>query len=165
MIKLSTWDRLYCHTIDWALRRMDPDCLEMYHDTEQDWVDALKAFQKGYEEYLGGDRANIPPYYRVDFSILYPLEGDTGPFKELWKDGPSIAQFTGTATYYFEVSGENLNVTVYDDKTEYSLLYHIPGTDKHERSERKFLGKTKQYYSFTISLEEVKLRVQQDENK
>ena len=128
-------------------------------------TEALKAFQKGYEEYLGGDRANIPPYYRVDFSILYPLEGDTGPFKELWKDGPSIAQFTGTATYYFEVSGENLNVTVYDDKTEYSLLYHIPGTDKHERSERKFLGKTKQYYSFTISLEEVKLRIQQDENK
>jgi len=54
-----------------------------------------------------------------------------------------------------------LNVTVYDDKTEYSLLYHIPGTDKHERSERKFLGKTKQYYT----LEEVKLRIQQDENK
>ena len=50
MIKLSTWDRLYCHTIDWALRRMDPDCLEMYHDTEQDWVDALKAFQKVKEE-------------------------------------------------------------------------------------------------------------------
>ena len=50
MIKLSTWDRLYCHTIDWALRRMDPDCLEMYNDTEQDWVEALKAFQKVKEE-------------------------------------------------------------------------------------------------------------------
>ena len=107
----------------------------------------------------------MPEHYRVDFSILYPIEGDTGPFKELWKDGPSIAQFTGTAIYYFEVSGENLNVTVYDDKTEYSLLYHFPGTDKHERSERNFLGKTKQYYRFTLSLEEVKLRVQQDESK
>lgn len=50
MIPLKTWDRLYCHIIDWALRRMDPDCLEMYNDTEQDWTDALKAFQKIKEE-------------------------------------------------------------------------------------------------------------------
>ena len=50
MIKLSTWDRLYCHILDWALRRMDPDCLEIYNDTEQDWVEALKAFQKVKEE-------------------------------------------------------------------------------------------------------------------
>ena len=50
MIKLSIWDRLYCHTIDWAIRRMDPDCLEMYNDTVQDWTDALLAFQKVKEE-------------------------------------------------------------------------------------------------------------------
>ena len=50
MIKLSIWDRLYCHTFDWALRRMDPECLEVYNDTEQDWVEALKAFQKVKEE-------------------------------------------------------------------------------------------------------------------
>jgi len=126
---------------------------------------ALKAFQSEYERYNKGERSDIPSKYRVDFSILYPLDGDTGPFNEMWVDGPSIAQFTGTATYTFEISGENLNISVYDDKTEYSLLYHIPGTDRHERSERKFLGKTNQVYSFTIPLEEVKLRVQQDENK
>jgi len=64
MIKLRDFDRLYCHTIDWALRRMDPDCLEMYHDTIQDWTDALLAFQKVKEElfktygvtYKSGDR-------------------------------------------------------------------------------------------------------------
>ena len=50
MIKLSTWDRLYCHTIDWAIRRMDPDCLKMYKDTEKDWVESLKAFQEVKEE-------------------------------------------------------------------------------------------------------------------
>lgn len=50
MIKLSDWDRLYCHTIDWAIRRMEPDTLEFYHDTIQDWTDALLAFQKVKEE-------------------------------------------------------------------------------------------------------------------
>ena len=27
MIKLSVWDRLYVHTFDWFLRRIEPDCL------------------------------------------------------------------------------------------------------------------------------------------
>ena len=46
MIKLSLWDRLYRHNFDWALRRIEPDCLEMYQDTAQDWVEALLAFNK-----------------------------------------------------------------------------------------------------------------------
>ena len=46
MIKLSVWDRLYVHNFDWVLRRLEPDCLKMYNDTEQDWLDAIKAFNK-----------------------------------------------------------------------------------------------------------------------
>jgi len=46
MIKLSTWDRLYVHNFDWVLRRLEPDCLESYKDTEQDWLEAIKAFNK-----------------------------------------------------------------------------------------------------------------------
>ena len=29
-----------------------------------------------------------------------------------------------------------LNISVYDTKTEYSFLYHIPGTDRHSRKEK-----------------------------
>ena len=46
MIKLRDWDRLYVCTFDWVLRRMEPDNLEFYKDSEQDWVEAIKAFNK-----------------------------------------------------------------------------------------------------------------------
>ena len=46
MIKLRDWDRLYVRNFDWVLRRMEPDSLEFYKDTEQDWVEAIKAFNK-----------------------------------------------------------------------------------------------------------------------
>jgi hypothetical protein len=50
MIKLSDWDKLYRHTFDWVLRRLEPDCLKMYKDTEQDWLEALKAFENLQKE-------------------------------------------------------------------------------------------------------------------
>lgn len=50
MISLSKWDRLYRHTFDWVLRRIEPDTLEFYHDTEQEWIEAIKAFNKVQEE-------------------------------------------------------------------------------------------------------------------
>ena len=46
MIKIRDWDRLYVHIFDWVLRRLEPDCLQIYHDTEQDWIEAIKAFNK-----------------------------------------------------------------------------------------------------------------------
>ena len=46
MIKLRDWDRLYVRNFDWVLRRMEPDSLEFYKDSEQDWVEAIKAFNK-----------------------------------------------------------------------------------------------------------------------
>jgi hypothetical protein len=33
------------------------------------------------------ERDDIPLKYRIDFSILYPFDGDAGPFNELWVDG------------------------------------------------------------------------------
>ena len=50
MIKLSDYDRLYRHSTDWALRRMEPDTLRFYGDKVEDWVDALMAFNKVQEE-------------------------------------------------------------------------------------------------------------------
>ena len=46
MIKFRDWDRLYVRNFDWVLRRMEPDSLEFYKDSEQDWVEAIKAFNK-----------------------------------------------------------------------------------------------------------------------
>ena len=46
MIKLRDWDRLYVRNFDWVLRRMEPDSLEFYRDSEQDWVEAIRAFNK-----------------------------------------------------------------------------------------------------------------------
>ena len=46
MIKLRDWDRLYVRNFDWVLRRMEPDSLKFYKDSEQDWVEAIRAFNK-----------------------------------------------------------------------------------------------------------------------
>ena len=50
MIKLSLWDRLYTNTFDWVLRRLDPECLKLYKDTEKDWLEAVLAFDKFQKE-------------------------------------------------------------------------------------------------------------------
>lgn len=46
MISLNTWNTLYRNTFKWFLRRIEPDTLEFYKDTEQDWIEAIKAFNK-----------------------------------------------------------------------------------------------------------------------
>ncbi|MBY5952858.1 RHS repeat-associated core domain-containing protein, partial [Algoriphagus marincola] len=124
-------------------------------------TEALAAFNAGYQDYLAGNREDIPSSYRVDFS--YGPGGDTGPFKEFFKDGKfTAAQFTGTANYTFSLDKNgNLNIGVYDTKTEYSFLYHAPGTDRHTRSEGQIMGETTQYYNFTIPLDQVQKRVEE----
>ena len=67
----------------------------------------------------------------------------------------------GSANYKFELdSKNNLHVTVYDTKTEYSFLYHAPKTDRHSRKENKFMGETKQTYHFVVTLQELKQRAE-----
>lgn len=50
MIKLSDYDRLYRHNFEWVSRRLEPDCLELYKDTEQGWIEALLVFNKVQDE-------------------------------------------------------------------------------------------------------------------
>jgi RHS repeat-associated protein len=123
-------------------------------------TEALTAFYKGYQDYQTGNRKDMPAQYRVDFNYFYPLGGDTGPFKEYSKDGWTSAQFIGTAmfNFSFDTKTNMLNVHVYDTKNEYSFLLHMPGTDKHKRSENPIMGETIQTYDFSIPMEEVKKR-------
>ena len=119
---------------------------------------ALEAFYKGYQDYKAGNRKSIPDHYRVDFGPF----GETGPIQGMWNDGGynSASQFIGTATYYFQLDKNDvLNIRVEDSKTEYSLFYHAPFTDRHSRNEKRILGETFQKYKFSIPLNEVKKRV------
>ena len=110
------------------------------------------ALRKFWAAYSTG---RIPPYYQVYWGPV-GLFYETGVISEAWHDrGFSTPQFTGTATYYFNVEGNNLNITVKDDKNERSLLFHFPGTDRHTRDENKFMGKTSQSYTFSVSLSEI----------
>jgi hypothetical protein len=102
MIKLRDWDRLYVHTFNWVLRRMEPDCLEMYHDTEQDWVEAIKAFNKVQLELFD------------KYSIKYK-SGDN--FKKKCIKGLEL-----TADQLFELFHEHLNQ--YTNKTVRYFIFH-----------------------------------------
>ena len=110
------------------------------------------ALRKFWAAYSTG---HTPTHYRVDWGPV-GLFYETGVISETWHDrGFSTPQFTGTATYFFNINGNNLNITVKDDKNERSLLFHFPGTDRHTRDENKFMGKTSQSYTFSVPLSEI----------
>lgn len=50
MIKLSDYDRLYRQTFDWVLSRIEPATLKFYRDKVEDWIEALRAFEKVEKE-------------------------------------------------------------------------------------------------------------------
>ena len=50
MIKLSDYDKLYRHNFDWVLSRIELDTLKFYGDKVEDWVEALRAFEKVEKE-------------------------------------------------------------------------------------------------------------------
>ena len=50
MIKLSDYDRLYRHTFAWVLSRIEPKTLKFYGDNVEDWIEALRAFEKVEKE-------------------------------------------------------------------------------------------------------------------
>ena len=102
MIDLKLWDRLYRHTIDWAIRRMEPECLEMYGDTQQDWVDALFAFNKVQEELF------------KDYHVLYK-SGDK------YQRG-CIKGIELTADQLFEIFHRHMNQ--YTNKTVRYFIFH-----------------------------------------
>ena len=50
MISLKEWDRLYVHTFNWFLRRINPDSLKLYRDSAKSWLDALLVFEEFQSE-------------------------------------------------------------------------------------------------------------------
>ncbi len=102
MIKLRDWDRLYVHTFNWVLRRIEPDCLEMYHDTEQDWVESIKAFNKVQLELFD------------KYAVTYK-SGDG--FKKKCVKGLEL-----TADQLFELFHKHLNQ--YTNKTVRYFIFH-----------------------------------------
>ena len=109
-----------------------------------------------------------PPYYQIDLEP-FTYEGyNTSVLNELQKDkGYSTSQFVGSATYYydFDPKTEILIVTVKDSKTAHSFLYHIGGNEmKYDRDKFKIMGKTEQNYIFSISLQEIKKILNENDN-
>ena len=102
MIKLRDWDRLYVHTFNWVLRRIEPDCLEMYHDKEQDWVEAIKAFNKVQLELFD------------KYAVTYK-SGDS--FKKKGIKGLEL-----TADQLFDLFHKHLNQ--YTNKTVRDFIFH-----------------------------------------
>lgn len=102
MIKLSVWDRLYVHTFDWFLRRIEPDCLESYGDKEQDWFEAIKAFHKVQQE-------------------LFETYGITYKSGSKAKRG-SIKGIELTADQLFELFHKHLNL--YKNRTVRYFIFH-----------------------------------------
>lgn len=102
MIDLKLWDRLYRHNIDWAIRRMEPDCLEMYNDKQQDWIEALFAFNKVQKEIFN------------DYGVLYK-SGDK------FKRG-CIKGIEFTAEQLFDVFHKHINQ--YTNHTVRDFIFH-----------------------------------------
>jgi RHS repeat-associated protein len=90
-----------------------------------------------------------------------PLEKhDSGPISELIYDNfkYNSAQFVGSANYHFEVVGDKVNITVANETSLNSALYHIPFVGKPYRNETPLGigGKVEQSYNFSISITELK---------
>lgn len=102
MIKLRDWDKLYRHTFDWFLRRIEPDCLESYGDTEQDWLEAIKAFYKVQQELF------------ETYGVVYKSGSKS-------KRG-SIKGLELTADQLFELFHKHLNL--YKNRTVRYFIFH-----------------------------------------
>ena len=100
MIKLSDYDRLYRHTFDLVLSRIEPDTLKFYGDKVEDWVDALRAFEKVEKELF------------KDYSVKY---SSGNKFKRNCVKG-----FELTADQLFELFHRHLN-----RYTNYTVRYFI----------------------------------------
>lgn len=101
MIKLRDWDRLYVCNFDLVLRRMEPDSLEFYKDSEQDWVEAIRAFNKVQLELFD------------NYAVTYK-HGDS--FKKKCVKGLEL-----TAEQLFELFHKHMNL--YDNHTARYFIF------------------------------------------
>ena len=102
MIKLRDWDRIYVTTFNWFLTRIEPDTLYFYKDVEQDWLEAVKAFNKLQTELF--DK------YAVNYKF-----GNS--FKKNCIKGLEL-----TAEQLFEIFHRHLNQ--YTNKTVRDFIFH-----------------------------------------
>lgn len=90
-----------------------------------------------------------------------PLEkNDSGPFSEYIHDNftYNTAQFVGSADYHFEVIGDKVNITITNQTSLQSALYHAPFVGKPSKAETPLGigGNIEQSYSFSIPLSQIK---------
>ena len=73
MIKLSDYDRLYRHTFAWVLSRIEPKTLKFYGDNVEDWIEALRAFEKDEvcDEFDEHTLHKLDDYYNEDEIAYY----------------------------------------------------------------------------------------------
>ena len=102
MIKLRDWDRLYVTTFNWFLTRIEPNTLYFYKDAEQDWIEAVKAFNKLQTELFD------------KYAVTYK-HGDS--FKKKCIKGLEL-----TADQLFEIFHRHLNQ--YTNKTVRHFIFH-----------------------------------------
>ena len=102
MIKLRDWDRLYVTTFNWFLTRIEPNTLYFYKDVEQDWIEAVKAFNKLQTELFD------------KYAVTYK-HGDS--FKKKCIKGLEL-----TADQLFEIFHRHLNQ--YTNKTVRDFIFH-----------------------------------------
>ena len=108
---------------------------------------ALKRF---YEHYTAKKESS----HSVPIKFSPFGRDDTGPGREFNADGITAIQFIGSATYYFDVQEDMVNVRVYDTKTPHSLFYHVIPA-RYSRDSFSIMGETKQNYYFSIPLIEI----------
>ncbi|MGL4484878.1 MAG: hypothetical protein ACRCUS_08000 [Anaerovoracaceae bacterium] len=127
---------------------------------------ALKEWYKGYMDYINGTRITktLPERWALSFPQLQldKLWGNTNPLVEYWKDEEfTTIQFIGSATYLFNFNEQTqiLYITVEDNKNHNSMFLHV-SDEKYDRSKKKEFGTTYQTYKFSISLNDIKKRLQ-----
>lgn len=136
-MKLENWDITYNHFVRWALRRMEPDTLEFYHDNFEDWVHTLQMLNT-FETEL------FKRFYTNNKSAKFRIrsrEWDTLCRKYIHKGRKTndrtmanfFFQIWNDCRWYFK-SNNNLYLSVYsnwsrpitDKELEYANKYLIP---------------------------------------
>lgn len=102
MIKLSDYEKLYRLTFAWVLSRIEPDTLKFYGDKAEDWIEALRAFEKVEKELF------------KDYSVKY---SSGNKFKR-----GCVKGFELTAEQLFNLFHKHLNQ--YENYTVRYFIFH-----------------------------------------
>lgn len=148
MIKLSDWDRLYRHTFDWVLRRLEPDCLKMYKDTEEEWLEALRAFNKIQEELFEKYSVKYKSGTKFKKGCIKCLELTADELFELFHK--HLNQYTNHTIRYFIFNWWN-SLRYYVENAQPELdqpwLYFKPATEEEiEQAKKDFSHIEEDFY-------------------